>query len=468
MEHIIQQIAVELTKNITEKALNFETLDIDNLSDMVLEDCKVAALRMIETIVTEMNMSIRADKASRKELGLVVKEKDRARNLLVSLGELHLKRDYYYDKENEKFSCPLDSMLGIERYERVGKNISAKLTETATEHSYAKSSRIVTEGSVSRQTVRNKILKAPELEVVSDSSKKKTVKELHIFADEDHVHLQKPNKEKGKRSRIVPLVTVTEGVIGESAGRNRTINAMHFVDTKFQTDDLWDTVDGYIQNDYKVEDIETIYVHGDGGNWIRNGLSEYEQTKHVMDGYHLGKCLRALNAKFPGVSARYRIEQAIRAEDRERANEIIDNLEKDAEEPQQKMVAETARTYLNNKWEEIVNRRVLDIPGSCTEGQVSHVLSERFSRNPMGWSKEGLGKLSKLRVYVKNGGKITGEHFRKSRPKETGYIEKMVKDNVSGCFDWSIFDGEPMVFDKSSGTQMLIGMLGQQNNWIFH
>ena len=34
---------------------------------------------------------------------------------------------------------------------------------------------------------------------------------------------------------------------------------------------------------------------------------------------------------------------------------------------------------------------------------MSHVLSERFSRNPMGWSKEILGKLSVLRVHKKNG-----------------------------------------------------------------
>ena len=466
MEHIIQQIALDLAKNITEKALISENLDLDDLSDMALEDCKAAAIRIVETIVTGMNEGIRQDKPARKELGLVLKEKDRRRNLLVSLGELHLKRDYYYDKFNKHYAFPLDVVLGIEPYERTGKNVSARLVEAATEYSYAKSSKIVTDGKVSRQTVRNKILKAPELEVVSLPSEKKPVRELHVFADEDHVHLQKPNKEKGKRSRIVPLVTVTEGVTGESAGRNSTINPMHFVDTEFDTANLWEDVDGYIRTSYDVEGIEKIYVHGDGGGWILNGLNEYDQTTHVMDGYHLGKQLRALNSKFPGLNARYRLEKAIRADDCDKANEIVDGLMRHAKEPNQMMAAETARIYLNNKWDEIVNRRILDIPGSCTEGQVSHVLSERFSRNPMGWSKECLGKLSKLRVYVKNGGEIKGEHFRKGCHEDIGYVGEMIKANVSGCFDWSIFDGEPMVFDRSSGTQMLIGMLGQQNDWI--
>lgn len=467
MEHIIQQIALKLAKDITEKALISENFDIDALSDMALEDCKVAAISIIETITTEMNKEIRQDKSARKELGLIIKEKDRQRNLLVSLGELNLKRDYYYDKINKRYTVPLDAVLGIEPFVRAGKNVSARLVEAATEYSYAKSAKIVIDGKVSRQTVRNKILKAPELEVVSLPLEKKAVKELHVFADEDHVHLQKPNKEKGKRNRIVPLVTVTEGITGESARRNSTINPMHFVDTEFDTANLWEAVDGYIRTSYDVEEIEKIYVHGDGGNWILNGLNEYEQTKHVMDGYHLGKQLRALNSKFPGLNARYRIEKAISADDRKKANEIVDGLMKHAHEPKQMMAAETAKVYLNNKWDEIVNRRILDIPGSCTEGQVSHILSERFSRNPMGWSKEGLGKLSKLRVYVKNGGKIKGEHFRKDCPEDTGYVGEMIKNNVSGCFDWSIFDEEPMVFDKSSGTQILLEMYGQQNDWIF-
>lgn len=466
MEHIIQQIALELAKNITEKALIFENLKLDNLSDMVLEDCKAAAISIIETIVMEMNESIRQDKPARRELGLSIKEKNRPRNLLVSLGELHLKRDYYYDRINKCFAYPLDAVLGIEPFDRIGKNVSARLVEAATEYSYAKSAKIVTSGKVSRQTVRNKILKAPELEVVSLPLDKKEVRELHVFADEDHVHLQKPNKEKGKRNRIVPLVTVTEGIARENAGRNSTINPMHFVDTAFDTASLWEDVDGYIRTNYVVESIEKIYVHGDGGSWILNGLNEYEQTNHVMDGYHLGKQLKAINSKFPGLSVRYRLEKAIRADDCEKANDIVDGLIKHAKEPKQMMAAETARTYLNNKWDEIVNRRILDIPGSCTEGQVSHVLSERFSRNPMGWSKEGLGKLSKLRVYVKNGGEIKGEHFREDCPDDIGYVGEMIKANVSGCFDWSVFDGEPMVFDKSSGTQMLIGILGQQNDWI--
>lgn len=44
--------------------------------------------------------------------------------------------------------------------------------------------------------------------------------------------------------------------------------------------------------------------------------------------------------------------------------------------------------YLLRHWKEIRDRRTENLPGSCTEGLMSHLLSERFSRNPMGWIRE--------------------------------------------------------------------------------
>ena len=122
-------------------------------------------------------------------------------------------------------------------------------------------------------------------------------------------------------------------------------------------------------------------------------------------------------------------------------------------------------TYLFSNWEAAVNRFREDMTGSCTEGQVSHVLSERFSRNPMGWSEEGLGKLSKLRVFCKNGGEITASHFKSSfkcaesyKAYADRYLEEQKKDyDLSWMNDLT----EQYVFDTASGTQQAIKMLGR-------
>ena len=119
--------------------------------------------------------------------------------------------DYFFDKTCDRYVFVLDAMLGLQRYERISGNVRTRLVTEATDVSYAKSAQIVTGGSVSRQSVGNAIRKLTVLEKEPDWIEKKKVKELHVYADEDYVHLQKPKKEAGKKGKIVPLVSVTEG-----------------------------------------------------------------------------------------------------------------------------------------------------------------------------------------------------------------------------------------------------------------
>ena len=294
-----------------------------------------------------------------------------------------------------------------------------------------------------------------------------------MYADEDHVHLQKSKKEAGKKGKIVPLVTVTEGT--ESSGKRRkTICPMHFVDDNFDAKALWNTVEGYIQKAYAVDSIEKIYVHADGGGWIRNGLKEFAQTEHVLDGFHLEKYLQRISRRFPKKNLRIRFSKAFEQNNRKKADQMLQELygEAEGDKKRTKAVKEFGR-YIMHNWEGIVRRKRLDIPGSCTEGQVSHVLSERFSRNPMGWSEDCLGKLSQARVYLKNGGTLTREAFKVKDEKITGkekyreYARRMMKEAVEGCFDWSIFEKPIVPMDKASGTQILIESLGESRNILY-
>lgn len=164
MKHIIQQIAQELVEKIIKKAYSGKISDIDALTEDVLADCKASAARVVEAIFAEMNRQIREDKQARKEQGLVMKQKDRPRSLLTKLGMLYIARDYYYDKVNGSHVCILDKVVGIPAYERITGGVSAELVSLATEVSYAKSAQFCAAGAISRQSVRNKILKLGALE----------------------------------------------------------------------------------------------------------------------------------------------------------------------------------------------------------------------------------------------------------------------------------------------------------------
>ena len=66
---------------------------------------------------------------------------------------------------------------------------------------------------------------------------------------------------------------------------------------------------------------------------------------------------------------------------------------------------EDTRKYLENNWDTIQRAfRDKHTLGCSAEGHVSHVLSERMSSRPMGWSETGSDRMCKLRCYVKNYG----------------------------------------------------------------
>ena len=445
MYNSILQFAIKLTEKICERTESGEIRDLDIMADEVLRDCRETSAEIISVIIRHLNESIRNDKETRKDMGLVIKEKDRPRRLLTHLGLICFERDYYYDKESETYTMPLDQILGIEKRERIGGSVKAALVAQATDSSYAKSSVIVTGGEVSRQTVHDQILKmdVPESQPYEEG------------------------KEKGKKNKSVPLVTVTEGTAPLSGGRNRTIHPMHFSDENFDTKNLWKTVGGYIARAYDTEGLEKIYIHGDGGGWIRNGLEEYPQSVHVMDGYHFFKELKRICRILPQRNTRIVILEALKKDDKRKADQFVQELltgaltEKDAER------IRAFAVYLFGEWESIRRRILDDVPGSCTEGQVSHVLSERFSRDPLGWSEEVLGKLVGARLYLKNGGTLTKEIFIEATEREErygDYADRLIGEVMGAGLDFSLFEVEKPVFDVASGTQTAIRGLGRTHD----
>lgn len=463
-KEIIHHVEAYLEKVFTKHAYNIT--DLDAAASALKKDSDELSRKILETLIKYMNESFRRDKSTRKELGLVLKEKDRSRRILTELGEISFSRDYYYNKGSGSYETPLDKMLSIDPRTRVGAEISARLVSRAAYESYARSSLEVTDGAVSRTTVRDRIMKAPNLE--KEPEKKKSCKMLDLYADEDHVHLQKPGKEKGKKNKVVPLVTVTEGTVKVSKSRNATINPVHFVDEQMDTKDLWASVEGYIEKAYNLEELEEIRLHSDGGNWIKNGLENFPNVVRAMDKWHLERDLKAISRKFPKQQVQGRINDALVRNDRDKAEAILGSLVKSCKQRKDLEKLQEFQTRLLSHWEACVNTFKEGMGGSCTEGMVSHILSERFSRNPMGWSEEGLGKLSMLRVYLKNGGEIKAEHFKASyendeRHKE--YAKRCLEEQLGNYnYSWMSDFKETYVFDTASGTQQAIKKIGRLSN----
>ena len=83
------------------------------------------------------------------------------------------------------------------------------------------------------------------------------------------------------------------------------------------------------------------------------------------------------------------------------------------------------RTYALGNWAAV--RRTLNnklVNGCSAESHVSHVLSDRLSSRPMGWSQTGADRMSKLRCYDRNNGRAAiidlVKYSRKQRLAATG------------------------------------------------
>lgn len=82
--------------------------------------------------------------------------------------------------------------------------------------------------------------------------------------------------------------------------------------------------------------------------------------------------------------------------------------------------------------------------------------------------EKGLGKLTKLRVYEKNGGNISAEDFKKTQEDTySEYADKVIEGAMSGAMDWSLFNREPFIFNGASGTQTIIRGIGSIKNTLW-
>ena len=371
--------------------------------EKVLQGSSEKFLReLIKTYLEETDRQIAADKAGRKQKGYIVERRNQERTVYTKFGAVTYARSYYFNKRKETYLYPVDLVAGLEAYERVSLTVAADLVEHAAEASYGESSRHITGGDISRQTVMKKIRKTHKLKVAVPP--KKEIKVLHVDADEDHVALQDGT------NTIVPIVTIHEGVKNICKGRGQCINAHHISTYQKAAEDLWLEVADWIYEAYDVDKLETIYLHGDGAHWIKKGLEILPKSKPVLDKYHLNKAI--MNGT--GAQPNYRgdIRQTLKKADKEGFKNTSRKMYQEAQSENEQTRIKEFRQYILNNWKGIEIHKTEDCGGSSAEAHVSHVLSARLSSRPMGWSREGLKHMAELRAFKANGGVVGVEHIK--------------------------------------------------------
>ena len=358
----------------------------------------------------------------RKQNWQIVKRDEK--KLITSLGTVCFEKTLFKNKATGERAYLLDRILGFEEHERLTEDAEAKLLEEAVETTYQKAGQAISiSDTVSKQTVKNKIHSLEFRNEYRDLENKKKVKYLYIDADEDHVSLQyhekkgdlvKNDNHRKNNCIITKIVYVYEGIEkeGPRSKRNRLINPHYFCGTYPREDNkrLWDEVYEYIRCNYDIDNIEKIYLNGDGGSWIKAGKRRLAGITYVLDGFHLSKyMIRATSHLLDSAEdARREIFETMKKGTKKDFKEMIEKILRVTEGDAAVKRVNECKEYILSNWSAVKVRLAgrEGILGCSAEGHVSHVLSSRMSSRPMGWSKIGVEKMARLRAYYWNGGNM--------------------------------------------------------------
>lgn len=422
MNTILQQICGNFIDEITNYFGQDRILALGEMETTLEKKVNVFILEMIKAYLEQLDEAIVRDKAGRKQRGVVVERRGDRREPYLLFGQLSFKRTYFYDKRNKEYTYLLDKAVGLEGHDRVSNSVAIKVIEHASESSYGESSLHVTDGKITRQTVMNKLRRLKDLKIAEPPVKRR-VKILHVNADEDHIALQ-----NGK-STIVPLISIHEG-IKYHGDRGQCINP-HFISSYGKSiEDLWLEASEWVDQFYEIDEIEKIYIHGDGALWIKEGLNWLPKSKIVLDRYHLNKAILTATGKQP--EKRFKLYSALYKSDAQAVKQLVRQLREDAKEDSEKKRIQEFNRYIRGNWAGIVIYNQEECGGSCTEGHVSHVLSKRLSSRPMGWSPRGLRIMAELRAFKSSGGTIEQKHLQKF--DSVSKLSKRVIRNANKAF----------------------------------
>jgi len=352
------------------------------------------------------------------------------RSLKTEFGTTTFKRRYYKNKSTNTFAYLADECAGIEKGSRIEKGLMVKIAENVKDLSYQKASQTACcpeELPVSKNTVKREIRKIEPLELpLPEPGKVKTfINVLHINADEDHIAMQ------SSKSSIVKSVTIHERRLrlhkNKTMLKGRKIYATH----KEAPEDFWYRVLDNIIEVYGDRDDLTIYIHGDGAGWIQTGVKIIKNSVFILDKFHLKQAIARVlpnKDKFPYMNflSECKIWQYFRHGGYSGLKVFLDTLA--AEGYINENAVSDVYKYLRNNKIGITNNIIIkntDITKSCTEAQISHVLSSRLSSRPMGWSPDGVEAVVNIRTHLLNGGRISSDNFKKKQSSLEVHNEKI-------------------------------------------
>ena len=421
MTTIINYLNEKFIKEIENNEINFFE-NPTKFADMIYklsESLRGLGLNIIKEYLEDLNDCLK--KSSKRKQNWVIEKHD-TKKLITSLGEVDFSKTLFTSKDCGEMQYLIDSILGMKPHQLLTEDAKVRLYTEACDTSYRRGGEAITVDSsseISKNAVKDIIMNTKFPKTYTESDEKKKVKTLYIDADEDHIALQFQNKKVDLRKNklgnknncaIGKIIYVYEGITNVKPGskRKRLLNTMYFGSVLKKNSELWEEVYDYIKSIYDVDYLETIYLNGDGATWIKAGKDYLPGCKYVLDEFHLSKYLLKMTSHMMDTQYDAKVElcEAIKRGTKADFIGVKDRLIALADKETTVERIEESSKYILSNWGaaklRLSNRTA--IYGCSAEGHVSHVLSDRMSSRPMGWSRLGAEKMLSLRIYKYNHG----------------------------------------------------------------
>lgn len=450
MYSIIQKIYEKNNKILKEglkKVLSGE--DISTLTGAIKEFTDNLGKELLSEIVTQIENLVFEDTKRKNQYESV---RFAEKSLVTKNGKTKFERRYYKDNETGENVCLTDKILGLEKGERIDKKVKAEIIERANDQSYNKSGKkVVPEMEISATTVMRNVRKNEWKMEIAERKEEEKIKAKYVYVqvDEDHI------KEKGKKgctiSKVVTIytrkrtLTKPERIEKVKQIRKELVDKFTFAGLYKDTQELWEDVAYYIDCTYKKEEIENVFIMGDGASYIKAGVEWINKGVFVLDEFHLEEYINNLNYdEYLKKKLQEAIEQYDPISTENIMNEAIERIKREINEDEilgrdtkrlnnRLKKIEQTKTYLINQWDGIeAHDKYKDkLTGCCQEGQVHHTLSERMSTDAKVWSENGIDEMSQLRAFTQNGGnvyqKIIDISTEEKRNKKIEELERRIK-----------------------------------------
>ena len=308
---------------------------------------------------------------------------------------------------------------------------------------------------ISATTVMRNVRKNDWKMEIKERKEEEKIKAKNIFIQVDEDHVKERNKKGCTISKIVTIytrkriLTKPERIEEVKQVRKELVDKFTFSGLYKDTQEMWEDVAYYIDCTYKKEEIETVFVMGDGATYIKAGTEWIGKSVFVLDTFHLEKYINNLNfdeylkkklqeviEQYDPISTENIMKEAIKKVEQEiKEDERLGRNTKRLENRLKKV--KKTKTYLMNQWDGIEAHDIYKnkLTGCCQEGQVHHTLSERLSTDAKVWSENGIDEMSQLRAFTQNKGdiyqKLIDISTEEKREKKIEKLEKRIRKKAN-------------------------------------